>query len=48
VIFNGKSVTVRFLWLKISQNKARWEQAYKHPETEEWETNWVMVFNRKA
>ncbi len=43
---NGKAIDVRFLWLKQSADKAQWEQAYKHPETGAWETNWIMRFTR--
>ena len=45
--FDGKKIAVRFLWFKISPREARWEQAYKHPETGEWETNWIMAFDRR-
>ena len=40
----GVTYRMRFLWKDITDTSARWEQAYQHPETGDWETNWVMDF----
>ncbi len=37
---------MRFLWKDITKTSARWEQAYQHPETGDWETNWIMEFTK--
>lgn len=43
-LYKGKSYKMRFLWTDISDNSARWEQAYYNESTQEWETNWIMEF----
>ena len=42
--FNGQMTKLRFLWTVISENQARWEQAYYDNINQEWETNWIMNF----
>ena len=44
--FEGRPIKVRFLWSKITQNSARWEQAFSPDGGESWETNWVMELER--
>ncbi len=44
---NGQPVNARFVWSDITENSARWEQAYSPDEGETWETNWVMEFQRQ-
>lgn len=43
-VYRGQTVRMRFLWKDISENSARWEQAYLDETTGEWETNWIMEF----
>ena len=45
--FQGKSTKLRFLWSDVGSTRPRWEQAYQHPSTGEWETNWTMTFEAK-
>ena len=42
--YKEKEVKLRFLWSDISENHARWEQAYFDEQNRIWETNWVMEF----
>lgn len=44
-VYRGVTYRMRFLWKDISDKSARWEQAYQHPQTGEWETNWTMDFS---
>ena len=46
--YRGVTYRMRFLWKDITDTTARWEQAYQHPETGEWETNWTMDFYEDA
>lgn len=41
-----RSVRVRFLWSRITDGSARWEQAFSLDEGNSWETNWHMDFTR--
>ncbi len=43
-VFNDKEIKLRFVWKKPSMNTAHWEQAYFDEKTNEWETNWTMLF----
>lgn len=43
-VYRGRTVPMRFVWTDITESSARWEQAYRDPETGEWETNWIMEF----
>jgi len=45
-VFEGKEMTLRFIWKKESKESAHWEQAYFDEITGEWETNWTMLFTR--
>jgi hypothetical protein len=44
---DGRSVHVRFTWTRLGRDAARWEQAFSL-DGREWETNWVMDFNREG
>lgn len=44
-VYRGTTYRMRFLWKDITDESARWEQAYQHPETGDWETNWTMDFS---
>lgn len=39
-------VRVRFLWTRIDDDHARWEQAFSIDGGGRWETNWFMHFTR--
>src|ERR1700761_4559039 len=43
---NGKTVKVRFIWSKITDQSCQWEQAFSPDGGKTWETNWVMNFTR--
>jgi hypothetical protein len=43
----GRPIKVRFKWLSIDQDSARWEQAFSPDEGNSWETNWTMDFSRE-
>ena len=49
-VFEGRPIRVRFIWSKITPRGARWEQAFAvaaGPSSQpEWETNWIMDFER--
>jgi len=46
--FEGRPIRVRFIWSHITPTGARWEQAFSTDGGREWETNWVMDFERVA
>lgn len=43
----GRPVLVRFIWTPITEDRARWEQAFSLDEGANWETNWIMEFERR-
>ncbi|GLS38249.1 hypothetical protein GCM10010869_38430 [Mesorhizobium tianshanense] len=47
-VFDGRTIQVRFLWSRITENSARWEQAFSPDGGKSWETNWIMDFARQA
>ena len=42
----GRPVTVRFRWSKITAGAAEWDQAFSTDGGKTWETNWRMWFTR--
>jgi hypothetical protein len=44
--FEGRSIRVRFRWLRQGPDAARWEQAFSADGGHTWEVNWVMDFER--
>ena len=44
--FKGRPIRVRYLWSRIIETSARWEQAFSRDEGTCWETNWTMDFTR--
>jgi hypothetical protein len=45
-VFNGRPIKVRFIWSEITENSARWQQAFSPDGGETWEPNWDMRFTR--
>ena len=44
--FEGRAISVRFLWTRPSAETCRWEQAFSADSGRNWETNWTMDFSR--
>ena len=44
--FDGRPIIVRFIWSDISDDAARWQQAFSDDNGSNWETNWQMSFIR--
>ncbi|HEU4945526.1 MAG TPA: hypothetical protein VFT31_00080 [Kribbella sp.] len=44
----GRPVLVQFTWSDITEQGARWEQAYSVDGGETWETNWTMQLSRRS
>ncbi|HEX2499163.1 MAG TPA: hypothetical protein VHO00_10195 [Actinomycetes bacterium] len=47
-VYDGKPITVRYLWSDITANTARWEQAFSVDDGATWEVNWVAEFTRSS
>lgn len=45
-VFNGTPIKVRFIWSDITENSARWEQAFSPDGGKSWEVNWIMHFSK--
>jgi len=44
---DGRTIIVRFLITQVSQNEARFEQAYSVDGGQSWEDNWIAVDTRR-
>ena len=44
--FEGKPITVKFVWSDISATSARWHQAFSADAGRSWEINWIMEHSR--
>jgi hypothetical protein len=44
--FEGRPILVRFLWISVSPDESRWEQAFSEDGGHTWETNWINRFHR--
>ena len=42
----GRDIRIRFIWSRIANDSARWEQAFSTDDGNSWETNWYMDFTR--
>jgi hypothetical protein len=47
-VYDGKPITVRYLWSDITAATARWEQAFSVDGGATWEPNWVAEFTRTS
>jgi hypothetical protein len=45
-MLDRRAIRVRFIWSCITDEGARWEQAFSLDEGNSWETNWTMDFTR--
>jgi len=44
----GRPVKVRYIWLNLGPNAARWEQSFSYDGGRTWETNRTSTFTRAA
>jgi|SRR5215813_746865 len=42
----GRAVRVRFIWTKLDDDHAHWEQAFSYDDGRTWEVNWTADFVR--
>ena len=47
-VYEGKPITVRFVWSDITPTSARWEQAFSPDGGASWEPNWIAEFTRTS
>lgn len=45
-VYDGKPVTVRYIWSDITPSSAHWEQAFSTDGGQTWETNWTMELRK--
>lgn len=45
---DGVPITVRYTWLSIDHDHARWSQAFSRDDGRTWEINWIMDFARTS
>jgi hypothetical protein len=43
---DGRAIRVRYIWSDVTEQSARWQQAFSADAGRTWETNWVMHFTR--
>jgi len=44
--FDGKQITVRYIWSDITPTSARFEQAFSTDGGKTWEPNWISTISR--
>jgi len=42
-----KAIRNRLKWSDITATSGRWEQAYSYDGGKTWDTNWIMLFERR-
>ncbi|MFI7126788.1 hypothetical protein ACIBQ1_13925 [Nonomuraea sp. NPDC050153] len=47
-LYDGRPITVRFLWSEITETSCRWEQAFSTDQGATWEANWIADFTRTS
>ncbi len=47
-VLDSRPIKVRFLWTRTDTASPQWEQAFSPDGGANWETNWVMQFDRAA
>jgi hypothetical protein len=47
-VYKGTPIVVRYLWSDITEESARWDQAFSTDKGETWETNWTAEFRRTS
>jgi hypothetical protein len=45
--YEGRPITVRYTWSRITGSSARWDQAFSPDGRQTWETNWIADFTRR-
>ena len=45
-LYDEKPIRVRFVWRKLPDGNATWEQAFSADGEATWETNWTMSWTR--
>ncbi|MGB9111502.1 MAG: hypothetical protein WCF24_02115 [Acidimicrobiales bacterium] len=45
-LYEERSILARYVWADITDQSARWEQAFSTDSEDSWETNWIMSFTR--
>ncbi len=45
-VLDDNLISVRFIWSRTGTANPRWEQAFSADGGENWETNWIMDFER--
>ena len=45
-VFDGRSISVRYIWSGTTTPTPRWEQAFSTDGGNTWETNWIMEFSQ--
>ena len=45
-VIGDQTYPLRFRWWRHADGTAKWDQAYQLPDSEDWEVNWVMEFER--
>ncbi|MEO9965588.1 MAG: hypothetical protein ABJF11_07365 [Reichenbachiella sp.] len=44
--FQDKTVRQKFTWKSLGNDKVYWDQSYYDEESQQWEVNWIMYFDR--
>ena len=47
-VYNGQKVKVVYVWFDITEDSARWEQAFSPDDGVTWEANWTAEFRRTS